>query len=58
MSTEQKEPFKPETELKKGLNIAASVETILARLRENNLKACSPSKVPLLTTKHAAKRIC
>ena len=46
MSTE---PFKPTTELKK--------EIIRARLRENNLKACSPRKVPLLTNKHAAKRI-
>ena len=53
----KKEPFKPATELKKDLNIAASVETIRARLRENNLKACSPRKVPLLTIKHAAKRM-
>ena len=44
-------------ELKKDLNIAASVETIRARLRENNLKACSPRKHPLLTIKHAAKRM-
>ena len=49
----KKEPFKPATELKKDLNIAASVETI----RENNLKACSPRKVPLLTIKHAAKHM-
>ena len=55
MSTEQEEPFKPATELKKDLNIAASVETIRARLRENNLKTYSPRKVPLLTIKHAAK---
>ena len=47
----KKEPFKPATELKKDLSIAASVETIRAQLRENNLKACSP----LLTIKHAAK---
>ena len=51
----KKEPFKPATELKKDLNVAASVETIHARLRGNNLKACSPRKVPLFT--HAAKRI-
>ena len=38
------------------LNIAASIETIRARLRENNLKACSAKKCPL-TIKHAAKRM-
>ena len=43
------EPFQPETELKNDLNIAASVETIRARIRENNLKASSPRKVLLLT---------
>ena len=47
----------PATELKKDLNIAASVETIRARLRENNLKTYSPRKVPLFTIKHAAKRL-
>ena len=45
----KKEPFKPATELKKELNIAAYVETIHARPRENNLKACSPRKMFLLT---------
>ena len=51
----KQEPFKPAMELKKDLNIAASVETIRDRLRENNLKACSPRKVPLLTITHAAQ---
>ena len=45
----KKDPFKPATELKIDLNIAASVETIRDRIRENNLKACSPRKVPLFT---------
>ena len=53
----KKEPFKPATELKKDLEITASVETVRARLREHNLKACSPRKVPLLTAKHVAKRM-
>ena len=45
----EKEPLKLATELKNDLNIAASVETIRARIRENNLKASSPRKVLLLT---------
>jgi len=32
-------------------------ETVCKRLRQNNLNACSPRKVPLLTVKHVAKRI-
>ena len=47
----------PAIELKIDLNITASVETIRAPLRENNLKACGPRKVPLLTIKHAAVRM-
>jgi len=50
----KKEPFKPATELKKELQIAASVETVRKRLRQNHLIACSPRKVPLLTVKHVA----
>lgn len=53
----QKNPFKPATELKKDLNITACVETVRHRLREHNLTACSPRKVPLLTAKHAKKRL-
>ena len=53
----KKEPFKAATELIKDLNIAASVETIPARLTENNLEACSTQKVPLMTFKYAAKRM-
>jgi len=52
----KKEPFKPATELKKELQIAESVETVRKRLGQNNLNACSPRKVPLLTVKHVAKR--
>ena len=52
----KKKLFKPATELNKDLNVAASVETIRARLRENNLKF-KWTKVPFLTIKHAAKRI-
>ena len=51
------QPFKPATELKKDINIAASVESSRARRRENNLKAGSLRKVALLTIKHAAKRL-
>lgn len=53
----RKEPFKTATELKKELKISACVETVRARLREHNLNACSPRKVPLLSAKHVAKRI-
>lgn len=53
----KKDPFKPATELKKELTVAASVETIRRRLRDNKLNACSPRKVPLLSRKHVAKRL-
>lgn len=53
----KKDPFKPATELKKELNITASVETVRRRLRDNNLNACSPRKVPLLSHKHVVKRL-
>ncbi|XP_061386340.1 uncharacterized protein LOC133321260 [Musca vetustissima] len=53
----KKEPFKPATELKKELNIPATVQTVRHYLRINGLKSCSPRKVPLLSAKHVAKRI-
>ena len=53
----EKRSIKPAIELKKDLNTVAAVETIRARLRENNLKACSLRKAPLLTIKHATKRM-
>lgn len=53
----KKGPFIPATELKKELNITASVETIRRRLRDNNLNACCPRKVPLHSHKHVAKRL-
>ena len=53
----KKTPFMPATELKKELSMSASVETIRRRLRDNNLNACSPRKVPLLSRKHVAKRL-
>ena len=53
----KKDPFKPATVLKKELQIEACVETVRNRLRENNLKACSPRKVPLLSSKHVRNRM-
>ena len=53
----EKEPFKPATELKKDLNIAASVQTVRHCLREHDLKSCSPRKVPRMISKHLTKRI-
>lgn len=53
----KKYPFKAATEPKKGLNITATVQTVRTCLREHNLKACSPRKVPLLKAKHISKRI-
>lgn len=50
-------PHLPATEIKKELNLNASVETFRRILRRNNLNARSPRKVPLLTKKHIAKRI-
>lgn len=53
----KKAPFKPATELKQELNISASIRTVRNRLKDNNLSAHSPRKVPLLSVKHVAKRI-
>lgn len=55
--TTKANPFMTATELKKTLDVPASVETIRRRLRDNSLNACSPRKVPLLSSKHVAKRI-
>lgn len=56
--TSKANPFMTATELKKTLDVPASVETIRRRLRDNSLNACSPRKVPLLSSKHhVAKRI-
>lgn len=55
--TSKKDPFMPATELKNALDLPVSVETVRRRLRESNLNACSPRKVPLLSSKHVAKRL-
>jgi len=52
----KKDPFKSATELKKRLKINATVQTVRTYLREHNLKACSPRKVPLLNARHISKR--
>ena len=53
----KKYPFKIATKLKKEFQIEACIETVRNRLRENNLKACSPRKVPLLSSKHVRNRV-
>lgn len=50
-------PFAPATKIKSELELEASVETIRRRLREHNLAAHSPRKVPLLTKRHVAQRL-
>ena len=50
--------FVPKVESRGRKSVMSSgYQTIRARLRENNLKACSPRKVALLTIEHAAKRM-
>jgi len=53
----KKDSFKSATELKKGLKINATVQTVRTYLREQNLKACSPRKLPLLNARHISKRM-
>ena len=43
--------------LKNQLQIEACVETVRDQLRENNLKACSPRKVSLLSSKYVQNRM-
>ena len=43
----------PATELRKKLDVPASVETFCCRLRDNNLNACRP----FLFSKHVARRL-
>lgn len=50
-------PFTPATKIKTELEVEASVETIRRRLREHDLVARSPRKVPLLTKRHVANRL-
>lgn len=50
-------PVAPATKIKSELELEASVETIRRRLREHNLAAHSPRKVPLLTKRHVAQRL-
>lgn len=50
-------PFIPATQIKNNLNVQASLETVRRHLREHNLVAYNPRKVPLLTRKHVAKRM-
>ena len=54
----KKEPFKTATELKKDFNINATVQTVRSCLRVNGLEACSPRKVPLLSTRHVLNGGC
>jgi len=51
------EPFASAASLKKTCDLNVSLETVRRRLRDNNLISRSPRKVPLLTKKHAAKRL-
>ena len=53
----KKEPSKTATELKKDVNIDATVQTVRNYLLKNSSKACSPRKDPFLSAKHVAKRI-
>ena len=53
----KKEPFVSAVDIKKELRLTPSVETIRRRLRENNLYARSPRKVPLLKKIHVIKRL-
>lgn len=50
-------PFIPATEIKKELNVPASIRTIRNRLIDNQLKARSTRKVPLLKKQHIGKRL-
>jgi len=43
--------------IKNDLNLGVSVETVRRRLRDNNLYARHPRKVPLLKKIHLTKRI-
>lgn len=53
----KKHPFIPATAIKDELNVEASVETVRRCLQNNGLNDRSPRKVPLLTKKHAQKRL-
>ena len=44
VSESKKYPFKAATDLKKDLNITATVQTVRTYLREHNLKARSPER--------------
>lgn len=55
ISTEN--PFSSIKQIRDQLNLDVSNATISRRLRENNLFARSPRKVPLLTKKHVANRL-
>jgi len=50
-------PFASAGQIKKELNLTISLQTLRRRLRENNLFARSPRKVPLLTQKHIVARM-
>ena len=53
----QQNPFTPATVIKENLCIPASVSTIKRRLRENDLCARSPRKVPKLSKKQIKNRL-
>ena len=53
----KKDPFKLATVLKKEFQKEAYVEIVRNRLRENNLKAFSPQKVLLFSSKHVRNRM-
>ena len=47
----------PATELKTELNVPARVEAICCKLGDKSLNACRLRKMPLLSSKHVAKRL-
>lgn len=50
-------PFSSCKQIKDELNLNASIQTISRRLKDNNLTAHSPRKIPFHTKKHIAARI-
>ena len=51
------QPFASSSKIKNDLSLNVSGVTIRRRLKEQNLKACHPRKVPLLATRHVKARL-
>lgn len=51
------QPMAPATQIRDELNLPSSVITVRRRLKEHNLSAHSPRKVPLLKKIHVIKRL-